>query len=268
VFQEQTSLITRPRVIAGGTLLAHASEKAGRSGQKQLKDTARTIFDGLATSYDKSLDYATLLQDRYWKNWLMARADLGRSQRVLDVGCGTCIFERLLQPFGCDVVALDLTEAMIRIGQTKVWRRGHLDLILGDAEALPFSDQAFDTVISAYVVKYCNTIRFVKELARVTRPRGKVLFYDFVRPRGPFSPALSLYVYGALGVVHEVASPVNEGVAYTLGNLPRIIRETTWNLGIDAQLEKAGLTVTERKTMGGGIVEALACLKSTAPPSH
>lgn len=239
-----------------------------RAGQEQLKGTARAIFDGLATSYDKSLDYATLLQDRYWKNWLLARAGLTGGQRVLDVGCGTCIFEQLLQPFGCDVVALDLTEAMIRIGQAKVRGRGFLDLVLGDAESLPFSDQTFDTVISAYVVKYCSASRFVEEMARITKPGGKVLFYDFVRPRGPLSPALSLYVYAALGAVHEVASLVNEGVAYTLGNLPRIIRETTWNLRILAQLDKAGLVPTERKTMGGGIVEAFACSKKTSPIPH
>lgn len=227
---------------------------------RELKGTARVLFKGLAESYDRSLDYASLFQDRVWKNWIIERMEPRTSQKVLDVGCGTCIFEKLLEPFGCQVLALDLTEEMIRVGQARAGRHG-MGLVLGDAEALPFSDSAFDTVISAYVVKYCDPSRFVHELARVTKPGGRLLFYDFVRPQGPFSPALSFYVYGILKVAREIVAPVNGGVAYTLGNLPRIIRETTWNLEVAGHLESLSLAIAERKALGGGIVEAFVCLK-------
>ena len=235
---------------------------------QNLKDTARLLFKGLAASYDRSLDYATLLQDRHWKSWVVEKAEPRKSQRILDVGCGTCVFEKLIEPFGCDILALDLTEEMIRIGQEKTKGKG-AGLVLGDAEALPFEDSAFDTVISAYVVKYCDPSTFVREMARVTKPGGRLLFYDFVKPQGPLSPMLSFYVYGLLKVVYQFTAPINRDAAYTFEKLPGIIRETTWNVGILGQLRRVGLFVEERKIMGGGIVEAFACVKGSdaAPDS-
>lgn len=227
---------------------------------KDLKGTARELFKGLAASYDVSLDCATMFQDKVWKNWIIRNAEPRAFQKVLDVGCGTCVLERLLEPFGCQVFALDLTEEMIRIGQNRTRRRLG-GLVQGDAENLPFQDSRFDTVVSAYVVKYCDSSRFARELARVMKPGGRLIFYDFVRPRGPFSPLLSFYVYGVLKVARKLATPINRGVAYTFEALPGIIRETTWNLGMVEHLESLGLVVEENRELGGGIVEGFFCLK-------
>ena len=120
-----------------------------------LQPLARTIFEGLSPSYDRVLDAATLLQDRYWKRWLLSEASIGGGERILDVGCGTGVLEEGLQAGRGEVVGLDLTEEMIRLAQRK--RVPSIDsLCLGDAERLPFADGSFDLLLSCYVVKYCS----------------------------------------------------------------------------------------------------------------
>src|SRR5208283_2319996 len=54
-----------------------------------LQPLARKIFEGLYESYDRVLEAATLMQDRYWKRWIVSKAPLRDGMAILDVGCGT-----------------------------------------------------------------------------------------------------------------------------------------------------------------------------------
>ncbi len=152
-----------------------------------IQGTALEIFGGLASSYERALDLATMTQDRYWKCWVVENASIRAGDRVLDIGCGTCLLEERLEDTGCMVVGLDLTEQMIRIGQSKnlVCLEG---LLVGDAEALPFPDGTFDAVVCCYVPKYVDRARFAREVARVLRAGGKVVSY---RLRTACRPVLS-----------------------------------------------------------------------------
>ncbi|MDV3277221.1 MAG: methyltransferase domain-containing protein [Nitrososphaerales archaeon] len=219
-----------------------------------LKAVSSRLFHGLADSYDRILDGATLLQDRYWKRWAVERSVLGRSEAVLDVGCGTCVMEERLEGAGCQVVGLDLSDWMLRIGLRK--RLGCSGALLNaDAEALPFPEASFDVVVSCYAVKYCDLERFSSEVSRVLKPGGRAVIYDFVRPKGPMSPILSVYIYGFLKVAEGLLRRVDSGVSYTFEALPEIIRRTTWNDELTTILRGHNLVVVERAVLSGGAVE-------------
>ena len=212
------------------------------------------MFGGLALSYDKVLDWTTLLQDRYWKRWAVAKASPSQADIVLDIGCGTCVTEERLMVKGCRMVGLDMTEEMLRLGA----RKGlGVALFNGDAEALPFADASFDVVISFYVVKYCRIERFISEIARVLKPGGRIVIYDFVRPRGSASPILAFYIYGVLRIAGRLLRHVDPGVSYTFERLPGIVRATMWNEDLPPVLERFHLAVAEQATLSGGTVEAL-----------
>jgi len=212
------------------------------------------LFGGLALSYDKVLDWTTLLQDMYWKRWAVAKASPSQADIVLDIGCGTCVTEERLMVKGCRMVGLDMTEEMLRLGA----RKGlGVALFNGDAEALPFADASFDVVISFYVVKYCRIERFISEIARVLKPGGRIVIYDFVRPRGSASPILAFYIYGVLRIAGRLLRHVDPGVSYTFERLPGIVRATMWNEDLPPVLERFHLAVAEQATLSGGTVEAL-----------
>jgi demethylmenaquinone methyltransferase / 2-methoxy-6-polyprenyl-1,4-benzoquinol methylase len=222
---------------------------------------ALEIFRGLAKDYERALDTATFFQDRYWKRWLAEKASIRRSDLVLDVGCGTMVLEEKALRRDCRVVGVDLTEQMLRLGQKK--RLGNIDgLLNSDAEALPFGDGVFDAVVSCYVAKYVDPRRFVEEAARVVKPAGRVVIYDFVRPRGAYRLPLQFYLQGGLRPVGALLGMARSGATATFRELPGIVGRATWDEGLEFAAGSSGLKTLSLRRLTGGVVVAYAGVKS------
>jgi demethylmenaquinone methyltransferase/2-methoxy-6-polyprenyl-1,4-benzoquinol methylase len=227
-----------------------------------IKRTALRIFRGLSGSYDRVLDYATLMQDRRWKGWLATTAGLKPGSRVLDVGCGTCVLEERLR-MDCSIVGVDLTEQMLRVAQGKRLRNV-ASLLLSDGERLPFRDGCFDAVTSCYLVKYCDASVLLAEIGRVLRPGGRLILYDFVRPGGALWPLNSMYVYGGLPVIGRLMRMQHAGTATTFLELPQIIRGRRWDTGFAEAMASAGFTSVERKPLSGGVATGYGATRAEA----
>lgn len=233
----------------------------GHRQSVEMHEVALEIFGGLAKSYERVLEVATLAQDRYWKRWVYENADVRPGDRVLDVGCGTCLLEERLDRSGCSVVGLDLTKNMIRVGASKRLA-SIIGLVQGDADALPFPENTFDVVVSCYAPKYVDAERFAKEASRVLKPGGRVALYDFVRPRGLCIPFLRLYTWGVLRVVGGLLSLARSDAATTFRDLPHIIDGTTWDESLVQAFEREGVGTTASKTLSHGAVGAYSGIKT------
>jgi demethylmenaquinone methyltransferase / 2-methoxy-6-polyprenyl-1,4-benzoquinol methylase len=224
-----------------------------REDVSRMKATALELFRGLAKTYDRSVDLATLFQDRYWKNLVARLMSAQKGELVLDIGCGTLLMEERLARRDYSFVGLDLTEKMIRIGHSKGIPSVRL-LVNADAENLPFQDRSFGSVITCYVVKYVDLGKFADELARVTKPRATVVLYDFVRPRGPFAPFLELYVRGGLGTIGALLGLAGRDAAFTFRNLPKIVDDAAWDSSIERVMKARGFRTLALRRLTGGIV--------------
>ena len=100
---------------------------------------------------------------------------------VLDAACGTGRYAFLLAQSGARVCGLDASEEMLAEARRKAEQLGlSVDLRLGDVARLPFSDDSFDLAICALAFCHLPDIRpAVAELARVLRPRGRLIVSDF-----------------------------------------------------------------------------------------
>jgi demethylmenaquinone methyltransferase/2-methoxy-6-polyprenyl-1,4-benzoquinol methylase len=223
----------------------------GSRGGAPSKATALRIFAGLWSSYDAVLEYGTLLQDRRWKDWVIGSLSGRNDATVLDVGCGTCVLEGMMSG-GVSVIGVDLTEGMIRAGQGKRIPRV-TSLLRSDGERLPFKACSFDAVVSCYVVKYCSGDLLVSEMARVLKPGGRLVVYDFARPRGRLWPFNAFYVYGALRTLGELLELIGLSVSTTFTELPGIIAGSSWDEGFWHTLVRAGLTPRVERVLSGGV---------------
>lgn len=229
------------------------------SRRSEGKREALKIFSGLSASYDNTLYYFTLAQDQRWKDWVAGRVRLKGGSKLLDLGCGTCLLEERIRK-DCFVVGLDLSEGMLRVAQAK---RPHAtgSLLLSDGERLPFKDAAFDAVASCYAIKYCEPGAVAAEAARVLRPGGRLVLYDFVRPRGPLWPLSAIYVYGVLPFLGKALWMKGDGSAYTFEALPKIIAASKWEETLGRELSKNGFSAVERTLLSGGAAIGFAATK-------
>jgi demethylmenaquinone methyltransferase / 2-methoxy-6-polyprenyl-1,4-benzoquinol methylase len=214
-----------------------------------LKLTARRIFGGLYSTYDWVLDYFTLFQDRYWKRWLIGKARISTSDSTLDIGCGTGVLEEKFIP-DAKVVGLDLSNEMISIARSK--HIGSLTLVWGDAEKLPFSPCSFDRVLSCYAVKYCNLENFAVQIYRVLKPGGRLVLYDFAKPRGLLGPLHFLYIYGIFRLLGVLTRRLDSGMSVTFSELPGIIYRTHWYDELGSILERIGFEDRSMRFLSGG----------------
>lgn len=109
-------------------------------------------------------------------------------ERVLDVGCGAGHTALAFARVAAEVVALDLTEAMLAQAGALARERGlaNVSLQQGDAAALPFPAGRFDVVTSRLCAHhYAAPQQAVCEAARVLVPGGLFLLSDTVAPEDP-----------------------------------------------------------------------------------
>jgi ubiquinone/menaquinone biosynthesis C-methylase UbiE len=103
---------------------------------------------------------------------LLDAAEVRRGGRVLDVASGPGYVAATAAERGASVVGMDIAEAMISLA-----RRLHpqLEFRHGNAEALPFDDGSFDSVVGNFVMLHLgHPERAAAEFARVLAPRGRL----------------------------------------------------------------------------------------------
>lgn len=103
---------------------------------------------------------------------LLDLAAVGEGTRVLDVGCGLGAVAAAAAARGARPVGLDLADGMLALARE---RHPGLELVAGDAEALPFADRTFGAVVAGFLVNHVpDPGRLLAECARVLEPGGRV----------------------------------------------------------------------------------------------
>ena len=107
-------------------------------------------------------------------------AQVGPSDKLLEVGCGSGVISRWLVREGLcatPVTAFDLNPFLLSEAQTLTEREGlgsAVEFQQGNAEALPFTDNSFDIVLSVTVIEECDADKAISEMVRVVKPGGRV----------------------------------------------------------------------------------------------
>jgi SAM-dependent methyltransferase len=99
------------------------------------------------------------------------------TERALDSGCGAGALAFALAPLVESVVGIDLSADLVAAGRELA--PANCELLVGDATALPFAYGSFDIAGSMRVLHHVRRPELVvSELARVTRPGGRILLVD------------------------------------------------------------------------------------------
>ncbi len=97
-------------------------------------------------------------------------AAVAGAERVADIGCGEgYVLARIRAP---RAVGVDISETAIR----RAARASPATLVRADGEEMPFSDSFFDAVVCSEMLEHTvHPAKIVSEIARITRPGGRVV---------------------------------------------------------------------------------------------
>jgi demethylmenaquinone methyltransferase/2-methoxy-6-polyprenyl-1,4-benzoquinol methylase len=249
----------------GDTMSSPASsdveDVASSNRASPRKHEALELFRGLPRRYDALSAALSFWQDPRWRRALVSAVAPQAGQRVLDVATGTgMVAAELLRRADCTVVGIDQSAEMLAGARQRFATAGRerVQLIEGQAEALPFGDGSFDALTFTYLLRYvddpCATIG---ELARVVRPGGRVASLEFgVPPWIVARAAWRLYTAIGLPMLGRLASREWADVGRFLGPSIRGFYERHPIEQLAGYWEAAGLTDVrvQRMSLGGGIV--------------
>jgi len=104
------------------------------------------------------------------------------SGKVLEVAVGTGQNFRYYRS-DCEIIALDHSSGMLKIARQRATRlKCKVQFCIADAQALPFRDCSFDTVISSLsTCTFPNPVTALRETGRVSKPTGQILLLEHGR---------------------------------------------------------------------------------------
>ena len=140
-------------------------------------ENVKDQYDKFAVEYHKKLlDPTTSFWNTYIERPAMASLlkDVVVNKKVLDMGCGSGLFTRMLKDWGANVVGEDLSDGLLQIARTE---NPDINFTQANANNMPYTKGSFDIVTSSLVVHYFEDLKSVfLEVNRVLKPSGKFVF--------------------------------------------------------------------------------------------
>ena len=216
------------------------------------------MFDRIAPRYDLLNRLLSGGTDVRWRRRAVDSLDLAAPARVLDLCTGTAdlLIEALRRDPGHSGVGLDLSQAMLVRGASKI-RRGGFEararLVGGDGERLPVGDALFDGALVAFGIRNIgDPLAALREVHRVLRPGGRFVVLEFSLPPGIAGRLYRLYFTQILPRVGGLVSGDRSAYAY----LPASVAGFPTPEAFGNLMEQAGYVSVRWQLLTGGI----ACL--------
>jgi demethylmenaquinone methyltransferase / 2-methoxy-6-polyprenyl-1,4-benzoquinol methylase len=208
----------------------------------------RAMFDRIARVYDRMNSVMTAGMHHRWRARAADLAGVGPGSRALDVATGTGDLAVELASRGASVTGLDFSEAMLELARQKA---PGIEFVHGNALELPFEDGAFDAATVGFGARnFADLERGLGELARVTRPGGRVVILEITTPQRP--PLSWFFRIWFDRVVPRLGGVAGDSDAYSY--LPSSVRRFPGPDELGGLLARAGLLDVRWVLTAGGII--------------
>ncbi len=177
----------------------------------------QNMFTRIAGRYDVMNRLMTFGQDQSWRKEVIRRAAITSGNRVLDLGTGTgdiALEIHARQPDAWPLAA-DFTVEMMRVGQRRP-NGDALDWCATDALNLPYANEAFDAVVSGFLMRNVTDLpRALAEQRRILKPGGRVVILDTTRPpENLLAPFIRFHLNTVIPTLGKLITGESEAYTY------------------------------------------------------
>jgi demethylmenaquinone methyltransferase/2-methoxy-6-polyprenyl-1,4-benzoquinol methylase len=160
----------------------------------------KEIFSTITGKYDFLNHFLSLRRDIYWRRFAIKKMVFFRTNRFLDIACGTgdlsinaCFENRDISVTGVDFILPMVKEATEKAGRKDLLNR--INFIQGNALNLPFGENTFDVAGMAFGIRNIpKKAEALKEMLRVTAPGGQIMILEMTFIQNRFFK-LFYYIY-------------------------------------------------------------------------
>ncbi|XP_038976802.1 2-phytyl-1,4-beta-naphthoquinone methyltransferase, chloroplastic-like isoform X1 [Phoenix dactylifera] len=245
---------------------ASSSWGCGRRRRVRCSAERQGLFSRIAPVYDNLNEVLSLGQHRIWKRMSVSWAGAKRSDRVLDLCCGSGDLAFLLsQKVGPDgqVSALDFSKDQLLIAtarQDLYWKACYknIEWIEGDALELPFADSYFDAITVGYGLRnLLDKHKAMKEIFRVLKPGSRVSILDFNKSTS------TLITQSQEWMIDNVVVPVasNYGFSREYRYLKASIAEYLTGKELEKLAKEVGFSDAKHYEIAGGLMGNLVAAR-------
>jgi ubiquinone/menaquinone biosynthesis C-methylase UbiE len=199
--------------------------------QASETERIRALYEDEAPHYDSGMKFFDRVLFRDARSWVCSKAE----RQVLEIAVGTGL-NLPHYPEAVNLTGVELSPAMLELAGQRAAELGRdVEFQVGDATALEFEDQSFDTVVCTFALcTIPDDAAAVAEVRRVLRPGGRFVFAEHVRSTRPV-------IRAGQQLLDPLAVRI-EGDHLTREPLAHLQRE---GLAVE-QLERYGLGIVER----------------------
>ncbi|MGB5170398.1 bifunctional demethylmenaquinone methyltransferase/2-methoxy-6-polyprenyl-1,4-benzoquinol methylase UbiE [Eudoraea sp.] len=173
--------------------------KPYKSSTLGKKEQVTKMFDNISSNYDDLNRVISFGIDIKWRKRVVNLLKAKKPQRILDIATGTGdLAIQLVETGAKEIIGLDISQGMLEIGKKKVAEKElspQIQMVIGDSEDLPFSDNHFDAITVAFGVRnFENLEKGLSEIYRVLKPKGTLAILETSIPtKFPYKQGYSIY---------------------------------------------------------------------------
>lgn len=164
-----------------------------------MSEEVKKMFSEISSKYDLMNDLLSFGIHRIWRRRL-AKLASRRGQPPIEIldcagGTGDVAFQLEKSIPEANIVCTDFCEDMLEVAKAKASRLGSkVSFLPADAMNLPFESDKFDIVTISFGIRNVDDpARCLSDMARVTKPGGRVIVLEFGAPTGLFGVFYRFY---------------------------------------------------------------------------
>lgn len=227
--------------------MARATSEPLPTGDEKVV-AVREMFDTIAPRYDLVNRIMTFRMDVGWRKKTIASLELQAGSTILDLAAGTGDLCRMLVEARLRPVGMDLSFGMLAAARTTA------PLAQADALRLPVADGTVDGVTCGFALRNFRELGpFFDELARVTRPGGRIALLEVAEPPNRLLRFGHGIYFGK--VVPMIGGLLSDRVAYRY--LPESVAYLPEPDEMLAMLRGAGFDDVSRELLSVGIAQLI-----------